>query len=227
MYKQPFDLLYGYRGNEQSVDVLSPYEMLIHYAMERILPPTNPLRRCHAEWTEEGKEYYKECSATKMKGHYKPGEHYTALPDDDRILMPNLRHLNGLRHCWCWQKRPRPHLPTWSFAKSPRSQFSPEENARLMSVYMRPWTLRESESTNGNPLLSLLGKCEQKGDEWHPKWKTVASKCAGSAQDAGTSPARKRRHIQVKPTEQEKYSFQVIKVNDCRASTSGGKTASI
>ena len=30
---------------------------------------------------------------------------------------------------------------------------------------------------------------------------------AGSAQDAGTSPARKRRNIQAKPTEQEKYSF--------------------
>ena len=128
--------------------------------------------------------------------------------------MPDLRDLNGLRHCWCWQKRPRPHLPTWSFAKVPRLQFSPEENARLMSVYMRPWTLRESESTNSNPLLSLLGKCEQKGEEWHPRWKTVTTKCAGSAQDAGTSPARKRRHIQMKPTEQEKYSFQVIKVND-------------
>ena len=211
IYKEPpFDLLYGYRGNEQSVDVLSPYEMLLHYAMERILPPTNPLRRCHAEWTEEGKEYYKECSATKMKGHYKPGEHYTALPDEDRILMPNLQHLNGLRHCWCWQKRPRPHLPTWSFAKIPRSQFSPEENARLLSVYMRPWTLRESESTNNNPLLSLLGKCEKKEEEWQPRWKTATTKCAGSAQDAGTSPARKRRHIQLKPTEQEKCSFQVI-----------------
>ena len=78
--------------------------------------------------------------------------------------MPDLRELNGLRHGWCWQERPRPHLPTWSFAKIPRVQFSPEENARLMSVYMRPWTLRESESTNGNPLLSLLGKCEKKGE---------------------------------------------------------------
>ena len=73
-----------------------------------------------------------------------------------------------------------------------------------MSVYMRPWTLRESESTNGNPLLSLLGECEKKGEEWHPKWKTLASECAGSAQDAGTSPARKRRNIQLMPTEQEK-----------------------
>ena len=145
-----------------------------------------------------------------MRGHYKPGEHYTALPGEDRILMPNLRELNGLRHCWCWQERPRPHLPTWSFAKVPRLQFSPEENARLMSVYMRPWTLRESESTNSNPLLSLLGKCEKKGEEFLPMWKALPAESTGSAHDAGTSPARKRRNIQVKPTEREKYSFKVI-----------------
>ena len=146
-----------------------------------------------------------------MRGHYKPGEHYTALPGEDRILMPDLRELNGLRHCWCWQERPRPYLPTWSFAKVPRLQFSPEENARLMSVYMRPWTLRESESTNGNPLLSLLGKCEKKGDDYLPVWKSLPTACTGSALDSGTSPARKRRHIEVQPTEQEKYSFQFIK----------------
>ena len=228
MYKEPpFDLLYGYRGREKSVDLLSPYEMLLHYSMERILPPTNPLKRSRAEWTAEGTKYYKECCDTKMRGHYKPGEHYTALPGEDRILMPDLRELNGLRHCWCWQERPRPYLPTWSFAKVPRLQFSPEENARLMSVYMRPWTLRESESTNGNPLLSLLGKCEKRGEEWHPMWKILLTACAGSAQDAGTSPARKRRNIQVKPTEQEKYSFQVIKVIVCSPSRSGGKTAVI
>ena len=162
-----------------------------------------------------------------MQGHYKPGEHYIALPAENRILLPDLGNLNGLRHCWCWQTRPRPHLPTWSFAKIPSLQFSPEENARLMSVYMRPWILRESERTNSNPLLSLLGKCEKKGESWHPKWQTVASQSAGSAQDAGTSPARKRRHIQMKLTEEEKYSFQVIKINDYRASTSRRKTTAI
>ena len=91
-----------------------------------------------------------------------------------------------------------------------------------MPVYMRPWALRESESTNGNPLLSLLGKCEKTGEEWHPMWKTCPTDGAGSGAEAATSPARKRRHIQVKPTEQEKYSFQVIKVNVCSSFRSEG-----
>ena len=116
--------------------------------------------------------------------------------------MPDLPELHGLRNCWCWEARHRPHLPTWSFAKVPRLQFSPEENARLLSVYMRPWTLRESESTRYNPLLSLLGECEKSDDELLPLWLGLPLVAAGSAQDAST-PAPKRRHIH---SEHHKYS---------------------
>ena len=54
-----FDFLYGFRGAEDVVDLLSPYEMLLHYSMERILPPTSTPLQSHAEWTEEGKKYRK------------------------------------------------------------------------------------------------------------------------------------------------------------------------
>ena len=50
-------------------------------------------------------------------------------------------------------------FPVWSFAKVPRPTFSPEENARLYSVYMRPWTLYPRDVTESNPLLSELGVC--------------------------------------------------------------------
>ena len=36
----PFDLMYAFRGSEHAVDLLTPYEMLLHYSMERILPPS-------------------------------------------------------------------------------------------------------------------------------------------------------------------------------------------
>ena len=86
IYKEPpYDLLYGYRGREKSVDLLSPYEMLLHYSMERIFPPTNAPARSRAAWTEDGEKYWKECREIRIKGHYKPGEHYTALEGEDRI----------------------------------------------------------------------------------------------------------------------------------------------
>ena len=60
IYKEaPFDLLYGFRRGEDMVDLLSPYEMLLHYIMERILPPTTTPAQSRADWTEEGKKYRK------------------------------------------------------------------------------------------------------------------------------------------------------------------------
>ena len=175
------------------VDLLSPYEMLLHYSMDRILPPTTPAAKSRADWTEEGKKYREECQAERRRGQYKPGEHYKALEGEHRILMPNLPKLQGLRHCWCWEARPRPYLPTWSFAKVPRLQFSPEENARLLSVYMRPWTLRETESSQRNPLLSTLGKCEKREEEVRPLWLDLPLDAAASAQDtAGVRPVKRR-----------------------------------
>ena len=53
-------------------------------------------------------------------------------------------------------------------------------------------------------------KYEKFGEEFLPMWKALPAESTGSAHDAGTSPARKRRNIQVKPTEREKYSFKVI-----------------
>ena len=145
-------------------------------------------------------KHREECREAGVKGHhYNPGEHYTAIEGENRILMPNLPQLHGLRHCWCWEARPRPDLPTWYFAKVPGQQFSPEENARLLSVYMRPWALRESESTRYNPLLSFLGKCEKRGEEVRPLWIGLPLVAAGSAQDVASPRPLKRRMLQKEP----------------------------
>ena len=122
-----------------------------------------------------------------------------AVAEEDRVLVPALRELHGLRHCWCWEARPRPYLPTWSFAKVPRPQFSPEENARLLSVYMRPWTLRESESTRYNPLLSLLGKCEEREEKTAPLWLDMPHVDPGSAQDGASPRPATRRVVRKEP----------------------------
>jgi hypothetical protein len=58
-----------------------------------------------------------------------------------------------------WERRPRPHVPVWNFTKVPRPNLSPEENARLLSLYMRPWTLNPHAATENTPLLSKLREC--------------------------------------------------------------------
>ena len=144
--------------------------MLLHYSMERILVPSSCSSRCKADWTEKGLEYREQCTRDGIQPRFVPSLHYVARPGRGRILLPDHSALCGLRHRWCWEVRARPHLLVWSFAKVPRADFSPEENARLLCVYMRPWTLDPLESSKNNPLLALLGKCTTIGHNLIPVW---------------------------------------------------------
>ena len=51
----PFDLLYGFRGSKHNVHLLSPYEMLRYWKMERVLPPSKTQPNPSSQWTEEGR----------------------------------------------------------------------------------------------------------------------------------------------------------------------------
>ena len=46
--------LYGFRGQRFNVDLLSPYEMLLHWSMVHIDIPTNNARESRAAWTQLG-----------------------------------------------------------------------------------------------------------------------------------------------------------------------------
>ena len=119
MYQEaPFDLMYGFRGHSLAVDLLTPYEMLMHYKMERILPPTDARAMARAAWTAEGSAYRRQCTEQKVRPEYEAGVHYEAKPGEDRILLPDVPALRGLRHRWCWEARPRPDLPTFQSTKA-------------------------------------------------------------------------------------------------------------
>ena len=88
-------------------------EAKLHWAVTRITPPGGASKETRAQWTAEGRDYLKECKLEGVRPECVPGVHYTALEDPQRILLPDLPGLRGLRHCWCWEKRKRLHLPTW------------------------------------------------------------------------------------------------------------------
>ena len=129
------------------------------------------------------------------------GKHFVALEAADRILLPDLPHLRGLRHAWCWEKRRRPHLPTWTFGPTPGTSLSPEENARRLSVYMRPWCLADVDARWWNPLLPDLGKCRAVEGKDVPLWleasvlhdSTVAEKGASQVETMSPAAVKRRR----------------------------------
>ena len=61
----PIDLMYGFRGNKYDVDLLSPYEMLLWWALARIVPPTRFADCPRLERTPAGRAYTNICQEEK------------------------------------------------------------------------------------------------------------------------------------------------------------------
>ena len=55
----PFDLMYGFRGCQRQVDLLSPFEMIRYWHPERVLPPNKNDACPKSAWTQEGRSYLK------------------------------------------------------------------------------------------------------------------------------------------------------------------------
>ena len=144
----PFDLMYGFLGNKRVVDLLSPFEMLMYWEMERVLPPTRQAVDPSSTLTGAGERYRRNLNKGEQPA-WEPGIHYLAKDTVDRILLPDIPALKGLRDRWFWKRRSRPHVPVWSYAKVPRATLSPEENGR-------PWTLSPHDATETTPLSSRL-----------------------------------------------------------------------
>ena len=190
----PVDLLYGIRGRRQGVQTLSAFEMLRYWSVERIGTPTQKPQR--SKWTDEGKKYNDQCILNSEKPKFIPGIHYIAVQGDNRLLVSDLERLGNLQHTWCWERRPRPYVPVWSFAKIPRTSFSPEENARIISVCMRPWTLDLEDVTSLNPILTDLRRTGV----------TAAPVDACSQEPDATAPPRKRLRRKTQPDGDSNFS---------------------
>ena len=163
----PFDIMYGFRGSKYNVDLLSPFQMCMHW---QCIEVKHPDYRCpetfktvsHSQWTEAGKKFKKiQKESGKRMPEYIPGDHCVVIDKPDHIILPNIPQLGNLPHVWMWCRRSRPYVPVWSYAKVPKSKLSPNENGRLLNVYMRPWTLNPADATADNVLLSDMALCKE------------------------------------------------------------------
>ena len=58
MFKEPHsDFMHGFRGLSYNVDLLSQYEMLLHWSLERISAPTSSTKNHRAIWTAQGLQF--------------------------------------------------------------------------------------------------------------------------------------------------------------------------
>ena len=87
----------GYRGTDPRVHYLSPWEFMMFWTAEQLLPPCSQGRVVRTRWLDGGLEFYNEHKHDAQESTLKPGIHYEVL---DRIAGVCCRSLVSMM-CVC------------------------------------------------------------------------------------------------------------------------------
>jgi len=149
------DELYGYRPCDDRVWYLSPLEFIMLWEFVP-LPSPGSKQTPKTEWTDEGKKLTPEVK----KKQAIPGKHYRLASGNKAsasyIFYDDLPFLSRLRNGFYLRKRKIVHAPVCSNTPMPHPHISANQRGRLLSVYLRPWSLRRDKATLHVPFIGLL-----------------------------------------------------------------------
>ncbi|CAJ1395073.1 unnamed protein product [Effrenium voratum] len=153
---------YGMRPQTQEFELLSPFEFLRYWTVEAVEVPKRGTRAATSRLTDLGREVL--ASASGATGPLLPGVHFHVREPgegDAWITFPESKSASTerFRHMWILRRRARPHVPVLEGCRLPSLSNSAEYNAKLFSVFFRPWTLRPP-GTATVPLLRNLGRVD-------------------------------------------------------------------
>ena len=147
----PWVELYGFRSTHGKFLLLSPFEFHMRWRPVRLWLPCHPDCAGRTEWTDEGLEFYEAHKdeqppvALELSVHYKVRT-LSFIPGDEYYVHPDAPTLHRFRHEWVLKRRARPVAPAPASAPMPGFKRSKKENARIFSVYLRPWMLSRTAS---------------------------------------------------------------------------------
>lgn len=171
---------YGYRGMHHAVQHLSPYEFDIEWELQRVTYPTQAAQRFNqAQYNQDAKlmespyhAYLTTSGKDKLrrKKELLPNVDYCIHGDEGmtkgRTWIAFPASATTLRNEWVMVRRLKPAVPR--FQGPPLlNGGTPEDHARHMSVYFRPWVLDEAHSTKHVPHAGAL---RSEGQSWLKTW---------------------------------------------------------
>jgi len=68
--------VYGFRGMDPRIHLLSPFEFMMHWGVEPVLPPNYGGGPCYSEWCEGGEEFARAHRHDHPRVRLTPGRHY-------------------------------------------------------------------------------------------------------------------------------------------------------
>ena len=156
--------IYGYRPCHMSLFYLSPWEFFTYWMAEEVpMPNMNTTDGMSLWFSEQEMESRKtKANITSMPEDVKlPGIHYGVNEEfftrHPRYMMfPDVEILHFFRHQWVLKRRERPVCPCPEHTPLPRNGMAADQKARILSVYLRPWTLLQEFDNAAVPHLRNL-----------------------------------------------------------------------
>ena len=150
--------VYGWRGTDERVFHLSPWEFTKWWSVKKLQPPTKNA-------TEDGQGLSvwvrKEGTDRKPVDGWQYGRDYIwkhPLPNSRAANLVRLPQCNGCSQVqeYYLERRTEPLIPYPTSCPLPKPDMSRDAQARLLNVYLRPWTLDLKSATPHVPHISAL-----------------------------------------------------------------------
>ena len=150
--------IYGWRGADERVFYLSPWEFIKWWSLKKLQPPTKNA-------TEDGQGLSvwvrKEGTDRKPADGWQYGRDYIwkhPLPNSRAANLVRLPQCNGCSRVqeYYLERRTEPLIPYPTTCPLPKPDMSKDAQARLLNVYLRPWTLDLKSATPHVPHISAL-----------------------------------------------------------------------
>ena len=150
--------IYGWRGTDARVFHLSPWEFIKWWSLKKLQPPTKNA-------TEDGQGLSvwvsKQGTDRKPVDGWQYGRDYIwkhPLPNSRAANLVRLPQCHGCSRVqdYYLERRTEPLIPYPTTCPLPKPDMSKDAQARLLNVYLRPWTLDLKSATPHVPHISAL-----------------------------------------------------------------------
>ena len=150
--------IYGWRGTDERVFHLSPWEFIKWWSLKKLQPPTKNA-------TEDGQGLSvwvsRQGSDKKPLDGWQYGRDYVwkhPLPNAraaNIVRMPRSSACSQVQEYYL-ERRQEPLIPYPTTCPLPKPDMSKDAQARLLNVYLRPWTLDLKSATRHVPHITAL-----------------------------------------------------------------------
>ena len=148
---------YGWRPADARLDVMPPWVFCQWWYAHQLRSPSRgyALTVWSDDWDPQsqtrpvaGQDFF--LNHKVLQGN----PHWICFPD--RPCFKNNRDYQTFRHSWILVERSYPMVPCAGNTPLPNRKQSKQQRAKILSVYLRPWTLIATEATATKPYIANL-----------------------------------------------------------------------